>query len=117
LEDCDEKFGSLERMRYEYVDHENMYGECRRLWEFKALGENLLICGLVVHLLGTDPTYQRKGLAKMLLKHRLDLADAESRKAYIQAPADRYPVYLKLGFREIAVLRIDRSKWDGRSQA
>ena len=49
----------------------------------------------------------------MLLKHGLDLADSEKKKAYIQATAAGYPVYLKLGFREIAVLSIDLSKWGG----
>lgn len=68
---------------------------------------------LVVYLLQTDPAYQRKGLASMLLKYGLAMADSEGRKAYIEATAEGHPVYLKLGFRDIDVLRLDLSKWGG----
>jgi GNAT superfamily N-acetyltransferase len=67
----------------------------------------------VVHLLVTDPAYQRKGLASKLLKHGLDLADAEDRQAYIEATRMGHPVYLKLGFRDVDSIEVDLRKWGG----
>lgn len=68
---------------------------------------------IVVDLLATDPDFQRKGLATMLLKHGLAAADAEGRTTYIGAtPAGRL-VYTKVGFRDIDFLTVDLSKWGG----
>lgn len=67
-----------------------------------------------MYLLQTDPAYQRKGLGKLLLKHGLDLADSEGRKAYIEASEDGHPVYLKLGFRDVDLVKVDLSKWGGK---
>jgi hypothetical protein len=50
----------------------------------------------------------------MLLKHGLDLADTEGRKTYIEATKAGYPLYLKLGFKDIDLLSVDLSKWDGK---
>lgn len=69
---------------------------------------------LVVHLLAVHPDYQGKGLGSRLLKHGLDLADAEGRVVYIEATAAGYPVYAKLGFEEIDAIRVDLSKWGGK---
>ena len=69
---------------------------------------------VVVYLLCTDPAFQRKGLAKRLLQHGLDLADAEGRKVYIEATKNGHPVYLKLGFKDIDILTMDLSKWGGK---
>lgn len=67
----------------------------------------------MVYLLCTDPAFQRKGLATMLLRHGTDMADAEGRKTYIEATAKGHPVYLKLGFKDIDVVTVDLSKWGG----
>lgn len=69
---------------------------------------------LVVSLLCTDPAFQRKGLARMLLRHGTDLADAEGRKTYIEATPKGHPVYLKLGFKDIDAVTVDLSKWGGK---
>ena len=68
----------------------------------------------MVTLLCTDPAFQRKGLASMLLRHGTDLADAEGRKTYIEATAMGHPVYLKLGFKDVDNVTMDLSKWGGK---
>ncbi|KAH8808234.1 acyl-CoA N-acyltransferase [Xylogone sp. PMI_703] len=85
-EACELKFGGLDVYRQKYVDGENMYH---------------------IHFLATDPAYQRKGLGTVLLKHGLDLADAEGRKAYIEATEDGRPLYLKLGWKDLDRLVVD----------
>ena len=67
----------------------------------------------VAHLLATDPSYQRKGLASRLLSHVLAIADQEKRKCYIEATKAGFPVYYKLGFREVDVLEIDMKPCGG----
>ena len=47
------------------------------------------------------------------MKAVLDLADAEGRKAYIEASPDGYPVYCRLGFRDVAVSDMDAGLWGG----
>lgn len=42
------------------------------------------------------------------------MADAEGRKVYIEATPSGHPVYLKLGFKDIDVLKVDLSKWGGK---
>ena len=36
------------------------------------------------------------------------------RKTYIEATKAGYPLYLKLGFKDIDLLSVDLSKWDGK---
>lgn len=62
-------------------------------------------------LLSTDPAYQRKGLASMLLNHVVALADAEGRKVYVESTVTGYPLYAKFGFRDVDLLSVDLSKW------
>ncbi len=68
---------------------------------------------IVAHLLATDPSYQRKGLASRLLKHVLETADRENRKCYIEATKAGHPVYLKLGFHDVDAVEVDLRKWGG----
>jgi len=67
-----------------------------------------------LQLLATDPAYQRRGLASKLLKHVLDSADREGKKAYIEATLAGYPVYERLGWKVVDVVEIDLSKWGGK---
>jgi GNAT superfamily N-acetyltransferase len=67
----------------------------------------------VLSLLSTDPDYQKKGLATILLNHVFDLADAEGRKVYVESTMAGHPVYERFGFRDIDLLRVDLSKWGG----
>ncbi|KAH7403483.1 acyl-CoA N-acyltransferase [Cadophora sp. MPI-SDFR-AT-0126] len=89
---CDAFFGALDKKKALYVDDGEMY---------------------VAHLLATDPSYQRKGLASRLLSHVLAIADQEKRKCYIEATRAGYPVYFKLGFREVDTLEIDMKECGG----
>jgi hypothetical protein len=47
----------------------------------------------------------------MLMRHVLDIADAEGRKTYIEATNAGYPLYVKLGFKEIDAVVVDLSSW------
>lgn len=88
---CRKMFNGLDEMQRKWVDVESMY---------------------VVGLLGTDPEFQRRGCASALLKHVLDMADAEGRKAYIEATAAGFPVYKKLGWKVIDKLEFDIDEKD-----
>lgn len=67
----------------------------------------------VMSLLQVDPEYQKKGLASMILQEGLDVVDAEGRKCFIESTADGYPVYLKLGFRDLEIVEVDLRRWGG----
>lgn len=43
----------------------------------------------------------------ILLKHVLDLADEEGRKAYLEGLPPGYQLYLKTGFRDLGLLSFD----------
>lgn len=56
--------------------------------------------------------YWRQGLGGVLLKHVLDLADAEGKKAWIEATAAGRPLYAKFGFKEVdPLVEVDLSRW------
>lgn len=61
-----------------------------------------------------DPAYQRKGLGAMLLNHGISLANAEGRKVHLEATPEGYPLYKKLGFKDVEVLTFDLSRWGGK---
>lgn len=65
----------------------------------------------VCYLLATDPDFQRRGLGGMLLGHLTALADAESRRVYLEATIVGHPLYEKLGWRDIDLITIDFRKW------
>jgi hypothetical protein len=49
----------------------------------------------------------------MLLRHVLDIADKEGRKTYIEATPAGHPVYRKLGFEDVDVIKVDLRKYGG----
>lgn len=67
----------------------------------------------MAHLLVTHRSYQRRGLASLLLKEMLDQADAEGRKTYIEATDAGYPCYTKLGWKDLDVIEVDLGKYGG----
>ncbi|KFY59451.1 hypothetical protein V497_04261 [Pseudogymnoascus sp. VKM F-4516 (FW-969)] len=77
VEACKEMFAGLETMQKKWVEEDSMY---------------------LMGLLATDPEFQGKGCASMLLKYGLDLADKEGRRAYIEATPAGLPLYKKLGW-------------------
>ncbi|KAE9376891.1 acyl-CoA N-acyltransferase [Stipitochalara longipes BDJ] len=92
----DAKFGVLGQLKEKYCDDTETY---------------------YVQLLATDPTYQRRGLASRLLKHMLQLADEQGKMAYIEATALGFPVYQKLGFKQVDIVEVDLSKYGGKGTA
>lgn len=92
LEVCALKFGGIYEARERNVD----------------LGQDY-----IVHLLQTDPEYQRKGLGRWLLEDGLERVDEEGRRCHIEATNDGLPLYLKLGFSKTEVIEVDLTRWGG----
>ncbi|KAK7917483.1 Acyl-CoA N-acyltransferase [Apiospora marii] len=74
-------------------------GESQKKWKTDDM--------LGLSLLCVSPRYHRRGIATALLTPMLDIADAEGRKTYLEATAAGRPLYERLGFREVEVLRFD----------
>ncbi|OAA69076.1 acetyltransferase, GNAT family [Cordyceps fumosorosea ARSEF 2679] len=64
-------------------------------------------------LLHTDPTYQRRGAASMLLKRWAERADEHGLESYLEATEEGRPLYEKFGYETVDVLVTDFSKWGG----
>ena len=59
-----------------------------------------------VHYVATDARFRRQGPASRLIEHVLASAvQAGARTATLQASADGLPVWERLGFRRLALLR------------
>ena len=113
---CDAFFSALDKKKGLYVDDAEMYGKFPILFRQnlrRRVQKSTTDNSKVAHLLATDPSYQRKGLASRLLSHVLAIADQEKRKCYIEATKAGFPVYYKLGFREVDVLEIDMKPCGG----
>ncbi|RDW94577.1 hypothetical protein BP5796_00340 [Coleophoma crateriformis] len=110
VECCDAKFLGLEKIRDKHVDYEDMYGIRPRPLSLNTI--RIDECP-VVHFLGVHQKYQGKGVGTLLLKNGLNLADVQGRRTYIEATDAGRRLYLKLGWEEIDVLRIDIQKWGG----
>ncbi len=52
-------------------------------------------------LLATDPTQQRRGIGKMLVKHGLELAAKDGKDVYLVATPAGRGLYRSLGFTEM----------------
>ncbi|RFU28351.1 hypothetical protein B7463_g7994, partial [Scytalidium lignicola] len=70
-----------------------------------------------VHLLVTDPIYQKKGLGTLLLKEAFDRADTEGKRAYLEAMEAGHNLYLRLGWADVDLLEVDVGKWGGEGKA
>lgn len=77
----------------------------------------LLTRHLDIQLLATDPSYQRRGLASKLLKHVFQMADKEGKMSYIEATAAGFPVYQKIGYRQVDIVEVDLEKFGGKGTA
>jgi hypothetical protein len=49
--------------------------------------------------------------------HVLQMADKEGKMAYIEATDAGFPIYLKLGWKQIDVVELDLSKYGGKGIA
>ncbi|KAM3534237.1 hypothetical protein MY4038_002477 [Beauveria bassiana] len=68
---------------------------------------------LYLKLLHTDPAYQRRGAASMLLQYFADEADKHGLESYLEASDEGRPLYEKFGYETVQVLVTDFSKWGG----
>lgn len=66
-----------------------------------------------MNILAVRKQYQRLGLGRQLLAPVLRMADAEGKKAYIEASAAGKPLYEKFGWRRIDDLDVDLSAAKG----
>jgi GNAT superfamily N-acetyltransferase len=116
LEVIDAKFGTLGLLKEKYCDDSETYCEflCRSL---EIWNKKWLTCDLDVQLLATDPSYQRRGLASKLLKHVLQIADKAGKMSYVEATEAGFPVYRKLGFKQVDIVEVDSAKWGGKGVA
>ncbi|KAH8807886.1 hypothetical protein F5884DRAFT_833561 [Xylogone sp. PMI_703] len=71
----------------------------------------------IIHMLVTDPAYQKKGLGTHLLGQVLDLADTEAKVTYLEAMEAGHGLYLKLGWVDVDFWAVDVSKWGGGREA
>ncbi|KAI9375185.1 acyl-CoA N-acyltransferase [Aspergillus egyptiacus] len=68
---------------------------------------------IVLEFLATHPDAQRKGVGKALLTWGMERADQLQRRIYLEATTEGLPVYEKLGWRELARVVLDYSRWGG----
>ena len=57
--------------------------------------------------MATRPDYQGKGCGTMILKWGIEKADEENARCYLEATPDAYPLYYKVGFRDIDEVGLD----------
>lgn len=56
-------------------------------------------------VIGTDPAARGRGAASALIRHRLAVADAHGRGAYLESSTpDNVPIYQRYGFAEISTI-------------
>ncbi|KAH6678326.1 acyl-CoA N-acyltransferase [Halenospora varia] len=89
---CLAKFGGIDAARSKHCSAETDYA---------------------IQLLYVSPEYQRKGLASMLLRYGLEMADREGKRAYIEATAKGKVVYERLGFEVVDLVEVDLKEWGG----
>jgi len=66
-----------------------------------------------MNILAVHPDYQRLGLGAALLAPVLARADAEGRRAYIEASAKGVGLYRKFGWRECDEISVDLGRFEG----
>jgi GNAT superfamily N-acetyltransferase len=108
-------FGTLAKLKEKYLNDAETY--CKSVSFSTRRKGGLLTHDLDVQLLATAPAYQRRGLGNRLLKHVLQMADKEGKMAYIEATDAGFPIYLKLGWKQIDVVELDLSKYGGKGIA
>ena len=57
-----------------------------------------------LHVIGVDPTYQRRGIGKMLLQYGIDGARADGKDAYLIAAPAGMALYRGNGFQSLGSL-------------
>jgi len=62
---------------------------------------------LVLHFIYLDPDYQRKGIGKWVIQHKLDEADKAGIPMLLVGTPAGLPLYRSMGFQEVYALDID----------
>ncbi|KAI9701001.1 MAG: hypothetical protein M1836_001669 [Candelina mexicana] len=67
---------------------------------------------VLLHILFTDPSYQKLGAGAMMVKWGTDLADHLMLPAWVEASEVAAPLYRKNGFEDVEHCRFKTKKWD-----
>ncbi|KAK4088893.1 hypothetical protein Purlil1_6746 [Purpureocillium lilacinum] len=88
---------------------ELFFGRLRDEWLARMAGKP----HAYLKLLHTDPDHQRRGAGSMLLQHLAAEADRLGLPTYLEASEEGAPLYEKNGFRRVATIITDLSRWNG----
>lgn len=66
-----------------------------------------------LHMLHTDPDYQGRGAGSLLIDSIVKRADALGLPIYLESSAAGHRFYQNRGFKDIDVLEVDFTRWDG----
>lgn len=65
----------------------------------------------MLNILDTMPSHQRRGAGTQLVTWGAEIADQYGLPCYLEASADGYPLYKKIGFEDVDLLDLDLTKW------
>ncbi|KAF2474432.1 uncharacterized protein BDR25DRAFT_256293 [Lindgomyces ingoldianus] len=68
---------------------------------------------IYLHLLHTDPKFQKRGAGGLLLKWGMDKSNELGFPVYLESTPDGHPFYLKYGFKDIEEFALDISRFGG----
>jgi len=69
-----------------------------------------------LHLLHTDPKFQRRGAASQLVNWGLQKADELNLPTYLESSPSAHHFYQKLGFKDLQAFSLDLSQYGGGSE-
>ncbi|KAK2737890.1 hypothetical protein FQN57_007341 [Myotisia sp. PD_48] len=79
----------------------------QKVWQ----GKPFIWCGIVC----CDPNHQRRGVGTLLMSWGEEQARKHSLSVYLEASPAGYPLYIKLGFKQVDTVVIKAEDWDGDS--
>ena len=67
----------------------------------------------LVALLGTNPNFERRGVASMLIRYMFDNADRKSISCFVEASSKAQPLYKRHGFVDVNLMHVDLDDFEG----
>ncbi|KAL2870391.1 GNAT family N-acetyltransferase [Aspergillus lucknowensis] len=71
---------------------------------------------ILLEYLACRPESQGKGVGKALLRWGMERADREQRRIYLEASTEGFPVYAKLGWKELEKVEVDYTRLGGKGK-